>query len=192
MKLYNRTKIDNKALERILQEAAKAVYHLRTRNVVIRVTTSQYGVGGFVRKLQSGMHYEGWLKKGKPKGYYDKENYWISNDKLVSTDDACMFLKIPVGSYLKYKTNLMDLATAFYGTVAHEWRHIADYQNGAKFGEYNRNWKNRPHERRAIRSKARAMKLLEENEDTQKAVETFRNELVQMKSQQMKEIRNED
>lgn len=38
----------------------------------------------------------------------------------------------------------------FYRTAVHEFAHVADMQQRKRFGEYNRQWANRPHERRAI------------------------------------------
>jgi len=41
-------------------------------------------------------------------------------------------------------------AENLYKTAVHEYAHVADLQQRKQFGQYNRQWANRPHEQRAI------------------------------------------
>jgi len=45
----------------------------------------------------------------------------------------------------------------FVKTLIHEFVHVKDFCDAKKFGQYNRNWKNRPHEKRAIRGTKKLM-----------------------------------
>ena len=46
---------------------------------------------------------------------------------------------------------------SFVDTLVHEFCHVKDFCDGKKFSQYNRNWKNRPHEKRAMRDTNRLL-----------------------------------
>ena len=62
MKLYNHTKIEDRILLEILRQAAKAVGGIRTKNVIIKVTTASRYTTGLVESHRYGFFYEGWLE----------------------------------------------------------------------------------------------------------------------------------
>lgn len=49
-----------------------------------------------------------------------------------------------------HRTDPLDYAEHLYGTALHELAHVADMQQRKPFSQYQRQWANRPHERRAI------------------------------------------
>lgn len=156
MKLYNNTKIDDKLLYKVLYMAGKAVGSIRTQKVVIKVTSSVYGSSGHVNNSYG--FYREWYLKSKPSQY-------LKYDKAIRSDGGFMFLKIPVRHW-----EPLRLAEEVYRLASHEWRHIKDVQKKARFGDYNRNWKNRPHERRAMNSEKRAIRIKDKREDIQDAI----------------------
>lgn len=170
MKLYNRTRLDNKALERVIYLAGKATrIGVRTSNVVVRVTTSKRSCSGRVQRSRGWKYYEGWLKNGKTEGYWSSALDFVPTDKFVLTDGGYMFLRIPAKSNWAGDDPLAA-AERFFSLAAHEWKHIADSQKGKRFGEYNKKWANRPHERRAITVGKRAEKIKDERADVQEAI----------------------
>ena len=161
MKLYNQTKIDDEVLSAILYRAAKAVGSVRTQNTVIKVTTSVWRMHGRVHRPFY-MYYEKFLK-GQP---YSGD----AGGSLVRSDGGYMFLSIPNPSGDQRNWEALDFAEAIYELAAHEWRHVRDFQKGERYGDYNRNWKNRPHERRAISSTKRAVAMVDKDERIQDAI----------------------
>lgn len=116
------------------------------------------------------MYYEGWLRNGKTKGYWDEGlERFITVDTLISTDGGYMFLQIPAKSNWA-GDDCLTVAESFFSLVAHEWKHVADMQKRKRFGDYNRRWANRPHERRAITVGKRAEKIKDERADVQEAI----------------------
>lgn len=155
MKLYNHTKVPDQILKDVLYHAAKLVGSVRTSNVVVLV---KMGKGGGC--VKDSIPYKGYLTNKK----YPSEGY----KKLVKTDGGWM--KIFLLRH-KYRNRTYDpqanthvtadelgIAENFFSTAAHEWQHIKDFQKGKSFGQYNRNWKNRPHEKRAIVAASRAVR----------------------------------
>ena len=55
----------------------------------------------------------------------------------------------------------------FFKTAIHEYAHVRDLQKNKPFGQYNRRWKNRPHERRAIRAADRGVEWISARERRQ-------------------------
>lgn len=172
MNLYNHTQIDDKILEQALYKAAKAVGSTRTSKVVVKVTASSRYLGGKVQKATTGWrYYDGFLKNGRTKGEYSEDlEMFVTHDKLIPTDGGYMFLRIPATKSGFHFWDPLILAEKIYSTAAHEWRHIRDCQKNARFGQYNRNWENRPHERRANNSREKAKKLAEKRTDIQDAI----------------------
>ncbi len=166
MKLYNHTKINDKILEKVLYLSAKAVGAVRTGKVVVKVTTSTYGCSGEVRNSRYGfMYYHGYLNSSRKWNKKTGEYINKKDRKLISTDGGYMFLKITA----KHREPLI-LAERIFDLASHEWQHIKDLQKHGKFGSYNRNWKNRPHERRAITASKRAERVKDKRLDIQDAI----------------------
>ena len=158
MKLYNRTKLSDDVLTKVLMSAAKTIGNLRTRNVVVKVTTASRSVSGCAEDSKYGKYYEWALDGGREDGL---------PSKLIDTDGGYLFLRIP---YKNVRRDLIELAKYVFEIAAHEWKHIADFQNNRKFGQYNKNWKNRPHEKRAILAQHRAVEKLHQSQSIQNIV----------------------
>ena len=62
----------------------------------------------------------------------------------VTTDGGCVILSPRV------KSDPLEFALSVFETAIHEFAHIRDHQDGKSFTDYNKRWKNRPHERRAV------------------------------------------
>ena len=163
MKLYNNTRLDDKILYKVLYKAAKAVGSVRTQKVVIKVTTAQNGNSGCVKCGKGHYGFYEWHLKGERRTAKGRKS-----QKLIYSDGGFMFLKICVGR-LSGRDPLMT-AENIYSLAAHEWRHIRDFQKKEHFGQYERNWANRPHERRAINSAKRADRIKMERPDIQDAI----------------------
>jgi len=169
VKLYNHTKIEDRILLEILRQAAKAVGGIRTKNVIIKVTTASRYTTGLVESHRYGFFYEGWLEGSG--GYRDEDGDWHwNNPKPIRTDGGIMYLKIACGPQGFHYWDPLKLAERIFKLVSHEWRHIRDIQKNQRFGEYNRNWKNRPHEKRAIKSAQVAAMKAEKQDNIQEAI----------------------
>ena len=169
MILYNHTKIPDDILTKVLYLAAKAVGSIRTQKVVIKVTTSSQYCSGRCHKLGL-MYYHGFLRGSWDYDYSNSEYNKKSDRKLIPTDGGYMFLQIPVTTKWSRYSDPLDLAERIFALAAHEWQHIKDYQKKVKFGNYERNWKNRPHERRAITAAKRADRVKDKRTDIQDAI----------------------
>jgi len=165
MRLFNHTKIENKALLAVLHRAAKAVGFVRTGKVVIRATPSiDDHIKGAVIDAPSGF-YGGFLRPKKAEYNHNQHDLREDMEPIVS-DGGFMFLAIPVNG----DRDPLDLAEEIYRVAAHEWRHIRDKQMGRRFGNYRRRWEDRPHEKRAMRSEQKALKLKERKPEIQEAI----------------------
>ena len=180
MKLYNNTRLDTEILRKVLYRAAKAVGSVRTKEVVIKVTTSSRYLSGRVEGWWGG-YYE-WFLSGEsaPCTTYSSDLHHShrrsqrddTKGRLVFSDGGFMFLRIPVMGKYNWPdyTDPLYLAEEIYRIAAHEWRHIRDKQKKKQFGQYNRRWANRPHERRAVNSANRALRLKDQRKDIQEAI----------------------
>jgi len=161
MIIFNHTRIATTALKTVLYKAAKAVGSVRTGGVVVKIAQSLHSHG---RAERSNPFYFRWALAGKE----HKGHLLTSIDREpVLSDGGYIFI------WLSNFCEPLRAAEDFYSTAAHEWRHIRDFQKGAKFGQYNRNWKNRPHERRAINSSKRAERTKNSRMDIQDAIITL-------------------
>ena len=159
MKVFNHTKIPDELLKPILYRSAKAVGSIRTQKVVIKITTSQYSYSGHVKPCRI-MAYRLWYLEGR---YSDKPSKQI----MLRSDGGYMFLRIPVN---RFTQDPIAFAENVFNLASHEWQHIKDLQKNNRFGEYNRNWRNRPHERRAITAAKRADRVKDKNEFIQDSI----------------------
>jgi len=134
MKIYNHTRIPTALLEPLLSEAAKAI-GARFSRVPVRVTWSSRGAYG--RQLDAdAIRSNSLARKPRTKeGIYRK--VW------VKVDGGYLFIRIGK------KGDPLERAEKAFQIALHEWAHIRDRQRGERFGNYNRRWANRPHERRA-------------------------------------------
>ena len=114
MKLYNKTKLPDAALEPVLVAAGRTV-GARTARVVVKVTQGRHrGVSGMAN---SASYLNTWHLKRVAK--------WKS--ERVFTDGGWFRITIP-----QLRPGWDSLATAqqFFEVAMHEWKHIADYQAG--------------------------------------------------------------
>lgn len=102
MKLINNTTVPSAELERVLVAAGRMV-GARTTNVVVLVSR---GRGG-------GMAYECVAVR------------WGRGRKRRTTDGGAFKIRLPYGDALA-------AARQFFGTAAHEWCHIREYQLGGR------------------------------------------------------------
>ena len=93
----------------------------------------------------------------RTKGFKYKKGY-------VNTDGGYVLLQP------RYRTDPLDMAEQTFWTAVHEFVHIADIQEGLRFGEYGRHWKNRPHEARAVWGTNQAKEEHGADADTEKVI----------------------
>jgi len=143
MKLYNNTAIPDDLLEFIIKEAAKAIKpRVRHGNVVVKVNRAGERCSGFAERCDYVA--KSWLSPRRYKG----------DHRRVKTDKGLIVLRVPkAGDPILWDSHLwrepLHIASKFFDLCLHEWGHILDFQKGERFGDYNRRWANRPHERRA-------------------------------------------
>ena len=157
MKLYNKTKISDKVLERLLYRSAKAVGSVRTQKVVVKVTASKTSYG-HVSMGTGGFYYE-WALRG--------QSWETGSEKAICSDGGFMFLKIAISDYHQ---DPLDFADRVYRLAAHEWRHIRDYQKHVRFDTHRKRWANRSHEKRAMNSARKATREIDKRGDIQDAI----------------------
>lgn len=163
MKLYNRTKLDDDLLEKVLYDAAKKTkIGVRAGNVVVKVTSSSSYLSGCV-----------WSASGVSKQWLEgRKSSW--SGVFIKTDGAYMVLRIPV--FGRCQTEEVVLVESLFRTAAHEWKHVADYQKGKLFAHHKLgrsrriNWADRPQEKRAMAAATRAGKIMGERSDIQEAL----------------------
>ncbi len=114
MKLYNKTKLPDAVLERLLIAAGRAV-GARTTNVVVKVTQGRHrGCSGMASHAS---YVNTW--------HLHRVRKWKS--ERVSTDGGWFRITIPQFSQ---GWDALALAQQFFEVAMHEWKHIADYQAG--------------------------------------------------------------
>ena len=136
IKLYNNSKIPDNLILPVLQYAFR-----KTRchgDVVVKVT-------------RGGIH-----TRSKAERAFSVARWFLSRrsrtkaDKLrtgwVKTNGGYVILQPLLDTHL----DPILMATSIMDTAIHEFVHIKDFQTGKRFAEYNRNWRNRPHEMRAM------------------------------------------
>jgi hypothetical protein len=84
----------------------------------------------------------------------------ISRRSTAGRCDALRDARIRLSPRRDAGQDYLDAAVAFYGVICHEFAHVADRRNGRAFGDYDRRWENRPHERRAMHHEAEAIEKL--------------------------------
>lgn len=179
MKLFNHTKIDNQVLEKVLYLSAKAVGSIRTQKVVIKITAGQRRLHGRVSRS----NYYRWFLVSKRR-HLDK-SYTKRDKQVIYSDGGTMLLTIPL-----YYGDSLRTAESIYSLMAHEWRHVKDNQKGIRFGDYNRNWKNRPHERRAMNAEKKAIRVKDKRDDIQEAVINLGIEIERIENSKKPKIMN--
>jgi hypothetical protein len=174
MKLYNNTAVPDAILAPVIREAAKAIKpRVRHGKVIIIVNRAQRACSGLAHKC-IGITQDVVRPRSKRAKKISKQ--WRTNKAAwVSTDKGYLILRLPKASdhattkNANHPLNAMQLAERFYDLCLHEWGHILDYQKGKSFGHYNKQWANRPHERRAehYRNEARERGM---SQDAQEAI----------------------
>jgi hypothetical protein len=145
MILENKTSIPDRILKDVVYHAAKAVGSVRTGRLVVRIAWASSGHGVAYPKTT-------YYRRAGTKKWRSVDG-WM---KIWITRPPHSRLKFVYDSAPAFKYDGLRDAESFYKTAAHEARHVRDGQKGVKFGEYNRNWKNRAHEKRAMRSAIKA------------------------------------
>ena len=149
MKLFNKTNIPDDLLKAVIYRAAKAVGSVRTSEVVVKVTTAQYGSHGCVEHHKTcRWGYYLWFLEGCRSNKPGK-------NKLVYSDGGFVFLKISANDF---RRDPLAWAEGVYALAAHEWQHIKDSQKGVSFDTHRKHWKNRSHEKRAMVAANRAVR----------------------------------
>lgn len=143
MKLYNHTKLPDKALENLLTRAGRVV-GARTSKVPIVVTATQY-------RGSSGRAYQGTAWKSPS---FRNKMRWIDTDGG--------FFKITVRTI----GDALFSAQDFYECALHEWSHIAAFQKGTfRYYKKHSRWANRPCELKAIDATDDALKRVKNRHD---------------------------
>lgn len=103
----------------------------------------------------------------KKAGTYIRGNY----DTAFGFNDGCgNFIRCQLGlititlpstpsTYVYHDS--IQTAQLWWKVLLHEFAHAYDWHNGGKFAEYNRHWKNRPHEKKAVQLTKQCLKKLE-------------------------------
>lgn len=160
MIIFNHTKVSTTALKTVLYRAAKAVGSVRTGKVVVIISQSVRGTHGRVDQAGYRFYYR-WAVAGRKR---TRGVLTPLDRKPIHSDGGFLFIWLAKG------WEALSAAESFYSVAAHEWRHVRDFQKRLSFGQYNRNWKNRPHERRAINSCKRALRIKDSRTDIQDAI----------------------
>lgn len=160
MKLYNRTKVPDCLLARLLRLAGRKV-KARTAGVVVKVTQGR--------------------RDGKRGGFASSGN-WVSRGRLTSCRTAGEsrqriktdrgWIALTLGKLYPGRLSAnRSTVVGFYELAAHEWAHIRDYQThglcrrawSGKAGAVRRqNWCDRPEEARADAWAQLAVEALDE------------------------------
>jgi hypothetical protein len=151
VKLYNLSSIPTEVLLPVLK-IAKRVSGCQG-NVIVKVTR-----GGYY--TQSRAILCSWvLKSFLSRRSHVKREYRNMGRELrkgrVYTDGGIVILSP------RAKHDPLEFAMDLFETAIHEFVHIKDRQDRKSFEEYNKRWKNRSHERRAIAATQDAMDRIE-------------------------------
>lgn len=160
MKLYNHTKLDSEICERVILEASKAIGAVpRTKHIPIKVVTCKgWSIKGTAYKGQKVSLAFMTRRQGR-RINYDECRQMIEADGI-------MVLRIPIFKGRAFLQTAEDV----FAIVAHEWRHIRDYQKGLKFDSHSVLYYNRCQEKRARRSEKLAEQNLHKMKEAQEAV----------------------
>ena len=126
----NTTKVPNEVILPLLEKAAKAI-HMHAGKVAV------------------------WIRKGLP-GYYSGRA-WCNCDMIKMPSGNWKRCKGLFAIVVKPSFDNLRRAGEIYNTTLHELAHIHDGHLGKRFCDYNKLWKNRPHEKRAINACKRAL-----------------------------------
>lgn len=140
MKVINKTKFKDDSLKKLLLSCARRIGI--NEDIVVFIHNSKkscYRPNGLFR----GLAYKCCLVY--PKGF---------DNKGFQTSGGYTEMWFPFACYDKTRFDSMEFTEKLVKVALHEFGHIYDYQQNNKgrclsFGEYNKNWKNRPHEIRA-------------------------------------------
>jgi len=164
MKLYNRTDLPDRLLERVLYHAAKNVGGVRTSGVVVLVKPTR-SIWYSRSCAHRSMIYEWYAKGWTPKQCQARRDAGKNPlGRLIITDGGWIEIKLYINRDPFYGS------MNFYEVAAHEWRHVKDYQRGVKFGDYHRLYRNRPHEKRAMQAASTAVRRIYKREGCNDAI----------------------
>jgi len=169
MKLYNHTRFSDRVLRDMLEHASKAIGGVRTDDVVIKVSAGRsYSISGKVfRSNQVSNFWTEGARKFKSKN--------IPFD-FIETDKAYMQLIIP---YRKW--DVAGFVKSVFKIMAHEWKHIKDAQEGARFDSHDIPYKKRIQEIRAFQAEQDAIKYYNEfNPEFDNVIHMFVREILKI------------
>ena len=149
IKLYNFSPFSDEVLVPVLNLAKSSLpCH---GNVIVKVTRG----GWYVHSMARPCDYvsKAILSKTKKTKSGKNRKGW------VNTDGGYVIL-----SPGYYEDSLL-MATEFFKVAVHEFAHVRDFQRKEKFTGYNKRWKNRPHERRAIHATDDTMEKVRKNSE---------------------------
>jgi hypothetical protein len=145
IKLYNHSNLPENLLIKLLELAQKEMKV--TGDIVVLIKRGgARGISGLARKAIRIPETLLLRKAGRPtKKDYERIGS-LEGDKLINTDGGYIVL-----SPCNWWKDSVDCVERLYKIILHEFFHVYEFQCGDKFfGEYNRNWANRPHEIRAV------------------------------------------
>lgn len=142
IKLYNKSQCPDEILRPIIAAAGRRI-GART-GVVVKVLGPCRGHQGHAKHQFRVYSWHLTQKRTKRLG------------RSIATDGGWIELHVP---RRHPADNHLMLAEQFYRLCLHEWGHIKDFQDGKRFGDYDKRWANRPHERRAIRMEYEAQEI---------------------------------
>lgn len=132
MIVHNATRIPTKILLPVLRAAKTAVGSVPTKvAVLIKWGAHVHGLANDYSMVRENVMGKKW-DETKPHKYIPCQGF--------------------ITLYLPYDWDPLFTARSFFSTASHEFKHVKDFKEHKYFGKYNRNWRNRPHEKRAIRT----------------------------------------
>lgn len=158
--LVNKSSIPTPILKKVIALGAKGIGKRIAGPVVVIASEGRYSdsISGCVKG--EGKTFMVGVTTNEKRGYHKTKGSWM---------------ELIVGHSRGRKENISDplwLMERVYDLAAHEWRHVYDFQQNAKFshaapGGRRPNWGKRPEEKRACNSAAKAKTRLEARPDWQ-------------------------
>ncbi len=138
MKLQNSTKIPDGVLKKIISKASNGT-KANIKNTWVEISFSK-------------------IRRTEAYGYA-VDGTWLLNRKNNHHAKYLIHVIIPNPNLIGDK-EYIEVCQNVFNVFAHEWTHISDFQHGVKYerAEYNKNWKNRSWEIRAVKTSNKCFK----------------------------------
>lgn len=167
IKLYNRTRVPDPLLKPLLNEARKLAGCRGP--VVVKVTE------GAVRAASEALPGNPRLCELVRGGGWREE---------VASNGGWVWVRLR-----QWRFDPLAVLEGFFKTAIHEFVHVADMQEGKPFAQYNRRWRNRPHERRAIAGTEDALENLKRHPERSRRVDDLMLELAEWMEENRNKVR---